>query len=97
MHSFITTICYGVILHNCMLLFPGLYFVSHSYDKAGEDHYITVVALNDDTQVLIQKPDEEVFSVLMNAAAPRSNVVTFNLNALESVRYLLVCLSESLL
>lgn len=51
-----------------------------------------MVALEDNTQVLIQKPDEEVFGLPSATASPEdgSNVLTFNLNALESVRYLRV-------
>lgn len=74
-----------------LLLPAGLYFVSHSYSRAGETQYVTVVALEDNTQVLIQKPDEEVFAVGgAGNADPQSNVITFNLNVLDSARYVLV-------
>lgn len=69
--------------------------MSHTYEKAGETQYITVVALEDDTQVLIQKPDQEVFTVGgFGVAEPQSSVQTFELNALDSVRFILVSITQ---
>lgn len=62
----------------------GIYFRSHTYEEAGNTQYITIVALENDTKVHIQKPDTvEGFGV----AEPQSNVQTFDLNALDSVRF----------
>ena len=58
--------------------------MSHSYDQSGVDQYITIVALADNTEVRIQRPDEEVFN---GNGGSGSNVQVYVLNNGNSVRY----------
>ena len=58
--------------------------MSHSYDQSGVDQYITIVALADNTEVRIQRPDEEVFN---GNGGSGSNVQVYVLNNRNSVRY----------
>lgn len=66
--------------------------MSHSYSRSGGEQYITVVALSDNTEVRIQRPDEEVFTGPTSTGSDSgsgslSNVQTYNLNAGQSVRF----------
>ena len=57
--------------------------MTHSYSRSGSQQYITVVSLADNTQVRIQRPDRELFV----GTVPEPNILTFELDNLESVRY----------
>ncbi|XP_067942948.1 uncharacterized protein [Watersipora subatra] len=71
----------------------GQYFVTHSYTQSGDEQYITVVALADNTELTIQRPDEEA----LGGRIPPPTIVTFQLNELESVRYMYADLDGSVI
>ena len=94
--NLLLALCYQTVSKH-ESIFAGLYYVSHTYSQSGEEQYVTIVALEDDTQVLIQKPDEEIFGFGANrvgTAGQQSNVVTYDLNALESIRFVLVSVKD---
>ena len=56
----------------------GEHYVTHSFSQSGDVQWFTIAALNDNTQVTVQRPGAEI---------QRGTV-----NALQSIRYIAVCM-----